>query len=106
MENETLLKNFAWLCFISNTVGVVILIDFIIFNKPYITVFILTFSVIFYSNYKFFIFFRAGRVQEKLAKKSGLKLSAAFFRIYFGYIFSLLLPEATWLLSRPGKKGQ
>lgn len=100
MEQETLLKNFAWLYFISNTLGVIILIDYILFNRPYLTVFILTCAATFYANYKFFLFFRGGDLQQKLEKKRGLKLYSAFFGNYFAFIFSQLLPETNSLLSR------
>lgn len=99
MEHDTILKNFAWLYFISNTLGVIILTDFILFNKPYLTVFILTCAATFYANYKFFLFFRGGDLQQKLTKKSGLKLYSAFFGSYFGFIFSQLLPETNRLSS-------
>jgi len=106
MEHDTLLKNFAWLYFISNTLGVIILTDYILFNKPYLTVFILTCAITFYANYKFFLFCRVGDMQKKLAKKSGIKLYSTFFGSYFGFIFSLLLPETNWLFSGMKKKGQ
>lgn len=90
MENDTLLKNFAWLCFISNTLCVIILVDYIFFGKPYVTAFSAVFSAIFYFNYKFLLFCRSDRVMDKLGKFRGVKLSIAFFRIYFLYARALI----------------
>src|SRR5258708_3348170 len=107
MENDTLLRNFAWLCVLSNTLCVFIAIDFVLFKKLYLTSFVLTFFGVFYFNYKFFLFFRTGHVSEKLAGKSGVKLGFIFFRIYFGYLFFLLFPEVIWIVNRLKiRKGQ
>lgn len=106
MENDTLLRNFAWLCFLSNTLCVFIAIDFVLFKKLYLTSFVLTFFGVFYFNYKFFLFFRAGHVLEKLAGKNGIKLCFAFFSIYFAYLFFLLFPEVIGILSRLKQRGK
>lgn len=54
MENQ-LWRQFAWGFFIVNTVCAVFLIEFFVFGKPFISIFVLIFAVTLYLNRKLLI---------------------------------------------------
>lgn len=54
MDNTRLWNKIAWGFFISNTLGILVLVDVIFFRMPYITLFILIFSLTLYLNFKLF----------------------------------------------------
>lgn len=54
MDNDVLWKVFAYGYFAVNTVCILVLIDLLVFGKPYITLFLLIFSLTIYVNFKIF----------------------------------------------------
>lgn len=47
-------KNIAWFLLISNTLGILVLIETILFKIPFITLFIVTLGIVLYANLKLF----------------------------------------------------
>ncbi len=54
MRGHKVLTTIAWVFFITNTVGILVLLELLLFRVPYLTLFLFCFAATLYINYKLF----------------------------------------------------